>query len=299
MLLRNLCKEVALECLEEADVEEYLSMQLEAKTIPSGLSRTIHRNSGGNPLFMATIVQDMVNKGLIAESEGVLTLTAPVDKIYPGIPETLEQMLAIQLERLSPEVRRMLQSGSVAGERFSVWSVNAMLDESPVSIEGACHKLAGGHQFIRAIGIHDAADGSPSPHYEFRHDLYRQTLYRSLSGMDRVKLHLALAERLMPICTAGKRELASEIARHFEAGRDYIQATRCLVLTAENTRQRFSFRDLPRTFFGALWKLIGAAAIGRAAEVEIQILQRIGEAQFALGEMSDLASHLPRKPRCN
>ena len=33
-------------------------------------------------------------------------------------------MLEIQLERLSPEELRILQSASVAGERFSVWAID-------------------------------------------------------------------------------------------------------------------------------------------------------------------------------
>ena len=44
----------------------------------------------------------------------------------------------------------------------------------------------------------------------------------------RSKLHRSLGERLMAACTAGRRELASELALHFEEGRDYEQATRCL-----------------------------------------------------------------------
>ena len=152
-------------------------------------------------------------------------------------------MLEIQLEQLSPEDLRILQSGCIAGERFSVWAVAAMLDASPASIEEACDRLASRQQFIRSVGIHKAANGAPSAHYEFRHSLYRQALYRSLSGLNRSKLHRSLGERLMPICDAGKPELASELALHFEEGRDYERAARCLMLAAENTAKRFSHRD--------------------------------------------------------
>ena len=51
-----------------------------------------------------------------------------MQEVYPGIPETLQQMLEIQLDQLNPEERRILQSGCVVGEHFSVWAVAAMLD---------------------------------------------------------------------------------------------------------------------------------------------------------------------------
>jgi DNA-binding winged helix-turn-helix (wHTH) protein/tetratricopeptide (TPR) repeat protein len=289
LVVRQLCREISIECLDEPDVADYVSKTFTPESIPTGFSRVIHQNSGGNPLFMVAIMQDMVNKGLIVEDSGRLILKAPVEEIYPGIPETLQQMLEIQLDQLSPEEQRFLQSGSVAGERFSVWAVAAMLDASPssiaASIEEQCDKLANRQRFIRSIGIHDAPNGAASAHYEFRHALYRQALYRSLTGLSRSKLHLSLAERLMPICNAGKPELASELALHFEAGRDYQRAARCLMLAAENTQKRFSYRDSIQVLRKAL-RLISGRETSSPFELEIQIHQRIGDTQFALGEMS-------------
>jgi tetratricopeptide (TPR) repeat protein len=238
---------------------------------------------------MAAIVQDMMNKGLVGKDQGRLILTAPLAEIDPGIPDTLQQMLETQFERLSPEEQRVLQSGSVAGERFSVWAVAAMLEASPASIEEACDRLANRQLFIRSSGVHAAPNGSAAAHYEFRHSLYRQALYRRISGLNRSRLHLSVGELLMPLCTAGKPELASELALHFEEGRDYGQATRYLMLTAENATRRFSHRDAIQILLHAL-ELVPALAPGTGLEPEIQILQRIGDLRFTLGEMSDSAA---------
>ena len=286
LLVRHLCREVAIERLEESNVADYLSRTLRTKNLPPGLANLIFTNSGGNPLFMVAIVQDLVKKGLIAEDGGQLSLTAPVQEIYPGIPETLQQMLEIQLDQLEPEERSILQGGCVVGEHFTVWAVAAMLGGVAASIEEVCEKLASRQQFIRSAGIHAAPDGSPSAQYEFRHSLYRQALYRSLSGMKRSKLHLSLGERLMPLCISGKPELASEVALHFEEGRDGARASRCLMLAAENTARRFSYRDTVRILRHAL-ELMDDLPPEVRAELEVPILQRIGDAHYALGEMAD------------
>ncbi|MEO8594870.1 MAG: AAA family ATPase [Candidatus Solibacter sp.] len=288
LLVRHLCHEIAVERLEESDVAEYLTKAFRTNSLPPGLANLIFKNSGGNPLFMVAIVQDLVEKGLIVEDGSQLSLTAPVQEVYPGIPETLRQMLEIQLEQLDPQERLILQAGCVVGEHFAVGAVAAMMGGGSAPIEDACEKLARRQQFIRTAGIHAAADGGLSARYEFRHSLYRQALYRSLSGLRRSELHLSLGEKLLPLLASGKPELASEVALHFEEGRDHARAAQCLMLAAENTARRFSYRDTIRVLRHALELAEGLPPEGRA-ELEAPILQRMGDAHYALGEMAESA----------
>jgi DNA-binding winged helix-turn-helix (wHTH) protein/tetratricopeptide (TPR) repeat protein len=288
LLVRHLCHEVAVEGLKEPDVADYLMKNFSVDSLPAGLANLIYRNSGGNPLFMVAIVQNMGSKGLIAVDRGRLSLTVPAEDVYPGIPETLQQMLELQLERLNPEELSILQSASVAGERFSVAAIEGMMDASGVLIEEVCDGLASRQQAIRSIGIHKAASGAASAHYEFRHSLYRQALYRGLSGLQRSKLHRSLGEYLMPICDAGKPDLAAELALHFEEGREYERAARFLMLAAQNATNRFSRRDSIQILRHAL-DLLRAFAPGTDPHVEIDILQRIGDTYYVLGEISHCA----------
>ena len=131
-----------------------------------------------------------------------MTPAAPIEELYPGIPETLQQMLEIQLEQLSPEDRNILQCGSVAGERFSVWAASVMLGDSRDFIEERCERLANRQQFIRSAGAQNSPNGSSSALYEFKYALYRQALLRSLSSPIRAQLHLHLHKLLLPISCA-------------------------------------------------------------------------------------------------
>lgn len=289
LLVHHLCHEIVMERLEEPDVSDYLTKTFVVESLPPGLADLVHQNSGGNPLFMVAIVQDMASKGLIAVDRGRLILTMPLREVCPGIPETLQQMLEIQLEGLSPDELHVLQSASVAGERFSVWAAAAMADRSPASIEETCDRLVNRQQFIRSLGAYDAPNGRPSPHYEFRHALYRRALYRSLPTLHRAQCHRSLSERLMPICAAGKPELASELALHCEEACDYERAARYLMLAAENAANRFSHRDSIQILRRAL-DLVRAHAPGSNPEMEVEILQRIGNTHYVLGEMSDSAA---------
>src|SRR5260370_41248383 len=159
---------------------------------------------------MTGIVRDIAERGSIVQEGGKWVLSGALQDIYPGIPETLQQMLENQFEQLSAEEQRILEPCSVAGERFSVWAAAAMLETLPTSIEETCDRLAQRQQFIRFVGIQNAANGADSVHYEFRHSLYRQALYRQLSRANRSKLHRTLDLPLMPSSTAHRTHLPSE-----------------------------------------------------------------------------------------
>jgi predicted ATPase len=142
LVMHKLCSEIALERLAVDDVARYLADEFSGSSLPGGLAELVHRHSEGNPLFMTAIVNDLVKSGLLAQQGGSWKLTAPLDQIVPEVPETLQQMLEIQVERLDESEQRVLKSASVAGRRFSAWAIAAMLDSGVAEIEDICEKFA-------------------------------------------------------------------------------------------------------------------------------------------------------------
>ena len=287
--VHNLCSEIALERLPEPAVAEYLATEFPNASLPPGLANLIYRHSDGNPLFMVAIVQDMIKKGLIANHEGEWTLTKPLEPIDLGVPQSLQQMLEVQFERLTAPEQRALEAGSVVGEHFSAWVVASVLEEEPDRVEDLCDELAARRQVINAVGVQQLPDGLVSAHYEFRHSLYRQAIYRRLAPGKLVRFHRAVAQGLNTVSGPGQRQLASEIAFHFESGREYEQAIRFLVLAAENAAARFAYRDCIQVLQHALG-LIPRIQAQLGAELESQILEFIGDAHYALGAMAESAA---------
>jgi DNA-binding winged helix-turn-helix (wHTH) protein len=101
LLLHRLCTELALEHLDESNVGDYLVAEFRGTDFPSGLDSLIYRLSGGNALFMTTIVRDMVDKGVIVEENGHWALSRPLADVAPAVPATLQQMLGAQFVRLN------------------------------------------------------------------------------------------------------------------------------------------------------------------------------------------------------
>ena len=288
LVIHNLGREIALERLEASDVAEYLAIRFTPGDFRKGFANLIYRHSGGNALFMVTILQDMVKKGLIAEADGVWSLTVPVENVEHSVPETLDQLIEAQFQQLSLAEQRILKTASVAGERFSVWAISTAVELEPAVIEEVCEGLTEKLQFIKCAGIHELPNGQISAHYEFRHSLYREVLYRRLSESNRSKLHGLLALRLQAFCDPCEQELATELALHFEGGRDYEQAARYLILAAENAAKRFAYRDAIEILRNTL-ELVLKLPTTRRADLEVRILEFIGDAHFALGALEESA----------
>src|SRR5262249_8940426 len=173
-------------------------------------------------------------------------------------------------------------------ERFPAWAVAdgpAELDD----VEQLCERLAERRLFIRTAGIGELADGTLSAYYEFHHSLYRQALYRRLSDVSRSKIHRLIGERLETVYGPATLALAPELAVHFEKAHQYERAIRYLMDAAGNAARRFAIRDS----LDVLQHAIGLASrlpADRRTPLEIQLLDRMGDAQSALGAMVDSAS---------
>jgi tetratricopeptide (TPR) repeat protein len=101
----------------------------------------------------------------------------------------------------------------------------------------------------------------------------------------------------MLICNSGSPELASVLAFHLGEGRAYEGAVRSFILAAENAVKRCSHREAVQILRRA-HELVPALEPVARPELEIKILQRIGDTQFVLGEMSDAAESYETAADC-
>lgn len=288
LLVHRLCHEISLEPLTESQVERFLAAEFPESDLPRQIAPVVHRRSDGNPMFMVAIVDQMRRKGLLASENGRWVLTVAPEHLDPGVPQTLQQLLEIQLDRLAPDDRNLLAAASVAGRRFSVWAVGAMLERNGADVEHDCERLSARHQFLGRAGTAELADGSESSQYEFQHALYREILYAQLSASQRRRFHSRLAESMEVLSSSAEQALASELALHFEEARSYTRAVRYLILSASNARRRYAHDDSIRLLRHAL-DLLAHVPAETAHDLRIQILERISDALYAQGEMMQSA----------
>jgi DNA-binding winged helix-turn-helix (wHTH) protein/tetratricopeptide (TPR) repeat protein len=287
LLVHRLSHEVELERLEEADVAAYIATEFAPGDLPAGLASAIYRYSDGNPLFMTAMLDHLVQQNVLCRRDGRWAMSIPIDQIDPAAPETLKQLLEMQLRYLTGAEQQVLRCASVAGQQFTAWSVNTMLAES-ADAEPTCESLAERQQFLKPAGPRQLPDGAASAAYEFRHALYREVLYRRLSPALRVEFHRRLARGLEKLRSPVESEMAAEIALHFEEGHEFEPAARYLMLASQNATRRYAHNQAVAVLEHAQ-ELLRTSAKDDRPDLTFQLWQRIGNAYYALGDMEKSA----------
>jgi DNA-binding winged helix-turn-helix (wHTH) protein/predicted ATPase len=236
------CEEVALDFLSEAAVGAYIAGRFPHATFPPALARVLHENTGGNPLFLVNVVDDLVTRGDVRDVGGRWTLAVPVDRIASDVPRTLWQMVEKQIERLTPDEQAILALGSVAGAEFSA-ALSAVDGIEAHTGEQCCETLARRGQFLRPMGVAAWPDGTVAGCYGFIHALYRNVLYARVSIGRRVGLHLRIGMRLERAHGPHAAHVAGELAMHFEQGRDFERAVHYRRQAAEGALRQHGYRE--------------------------------------------------------
>ena len=75
---------------------------------------------------MVTVVDEWARQGVLIKTEGQWQLATKVEELVVGVPESLRQMIEKQLERLTPEEQRVMETTSVIGEEFTTAAVRKL-----------------------------------------------------------------------------------------------------------------------------------------------------------------------------
>jgi DNA-binding winged helix-turn-helix (wHTH) protein/predicted ATPase len=278
--LHGCCEELPLDFLSAPAVGEYLARRFPRHRFPPELAVVLHRNTDGNPLFVVNTIDYLIAQGQLRELDGQAWLSAPVEEIALGIPETLAQMVQTHVERLTADEQALLAVASVAGAEFSaaVAPVDGIVTRDA---ERLCEGLARRGHFLRATGLAEWPDATIAGRYAFIHALYRDVLYRRLYLGQRVGLHLRTGELLERSYGRQAGEIAGELAMHFEHGRDFERAVQYRRQAGEQALRRHGYHEAAEHATRALELLKAQPESQERTQQELMLQVMLGSALTA------------------
>jgi class 3 adenylate cyclase len=183
---------LALEPLRAEQTRELVGSLTEG--LHEAVRQRIAERSGGNPFFAIELARSVAERGLLG-------LAASAD----GLPDTVHEAVLERLDRLTPAERVVLQVAAVVGRTFRPDMLRAITGEPPEGIETALGGL-----LARAL-IAPAEDGM----YTFRHILFRDVAYGTLTRGERIRLHARVAAWLESFASDRLDEFTELIAFHY------------------------------------------------------------------------------------
>jgi predicted ATPase/DNA-binding winged helix-turn-helix (wHTH) protein len=275
LLAHQLCHELALQPLGEAEIEAYFVQGSPESKLPKGFAGLVHRHSEGNPLFMVAIIDHLTDKGFVSRQHGDWSLNVPIDEIDLEVPESLGGMIEAQIERLSPAERTTLEAASVCGVLFAANVTAAATAIDDEQVEDLCDELSRRQHIIRRAGIHQLPNGKVSPSFEFLHALYREVFYHRQAPARRMRSHLRIGQRLEELYARNEIEVAAELAQHFEDASHWPGALKYLCLAADSAKRRYA-NDEATAILQHASGLLNKLGEPDRITYEIEILQRLG-----------------------
>jgi DNA-binding winged helix-turn-helix (wHTH) protein/tetratricopeptide (TPR) repeat protein len=291
LLTAGLCREVALDFLDEAAVVAFLAARFGGGRLPPALASRLHQRTDGHPLFLVHLVDDLVAQGVITGQAGMWQFSGdaaagaahPCNESVPGwlavldtqIPQTVRAMIEANLQRLDRAARHVLEAAAVAGVEFSAAAVAAATGTDVVHAEEVCDQLARRHRFLEARGVAEWPDGTAASHFRFVHELYHNVVYEQVPVARRVRLHQLVGLRLESAWDARASEEAAGLAMHFEMGRDWPRAVKYLRHAANAAARQYAHREAAHYLSRAL-SAVDRLPEPERAEHELDVLKHLG-----------------------
>ena len=269
-----------LPLLDAESVAAYLTARFSKQRFPGMLASWVHQHTDGNPLFLVTLVETLVARGVVTEDDGYWQLTGELEAVAVGVPEGLRPLLDQQLTRVSPEAQRVLEAASVVGVTFSAAAVAAALTTGLEQVEELCDALAQQH-LIRPAGMAIWPDGTTATRYTFTHALYQQVAYERCGVGRRAHLHQRIGRNLEAAYGAKADEIAAELAMHFERGRDVSHAVYYLRQAAENAARRHAHHAVVSVVTRAMELLTQLPDTRERIQHELTLRMALGPALMA------------------
>jgi tetratricopeptide (TPR) repeat protein len=234
MRAHRLCEEITLAALGADQLADYLNARFAPNDFAGELAVLVERQTEGHPLFATSLIEFLAERGDIAQTDERWVLARPLSELDLAAPEGVRSLIRKKIEALSKENRQALTYASVAGEEFLSTVVAKLLGLDDLAVEEQLDHMVRAHHLLQPRGEEELPDGALAIKYRFAHVLYQNVLYEDLVSKRRQLLHRQAGEQLLTHYGDQAPRIATQLAMHFERGRDFERAVEYLIHAGDN-----------------------------------------------------------------
>jgi DNA-binding winged helix-turn-helix (wHTH) protein len=230
--LHRLCDEIVLDPFAETEVADYIAQRSPSLARDEDFVRALHERTDGVPLFVSSVVTEVIER----TDEGA---HAQARLAAVAVPENLAAIIDHYVDRLGSEQRALLAAAAVCGVEFRVDTLARALERDIASVALGCDELMREHVWLAPPRAAEDSDVLEPP-YSFKHAMFRQVQYDRTPPSARTQLHRDVGAALERERAAGVAVPASELAMHWDRGRQPMAALRHYAEAAEAALLNFN-----------------------------------------------------------
>ncbi|MDD3803495.1 MAG: tetratricopeptide repeat protein [bacterium] len=241
------------------DSKDYISKQL-IFSPSNALIGKIFEKTDGNPFYIEQISLYLIENDILEIKNDEYSLKKDIEEIPHGI----NAIIIARIDRLTRELKEIVQNAAVLGREFEVEILSRMLsgkvNEKSLD-EGINEKIW--------LPLNQVK-------YIFKHNMMRDAAYNMQLKNKLRELHLIAGETLEKIHGSDKHKYA-DIAYHFERGDSFDKAQSYYKTAGFDAKQDFKNYDAEKYLLSAL-----KYTKDKSEKIEIRLM--LGEAYYQMGE---------------
>ncbi len=263
---------VELAQLNEEDARALLRLHLKLDPPNTALEDMLMAKVQGNPFFIESLVEGLVEEGLLEEDKGGRrVLRRSLQSIR--IPDSIQDVVLNRIDLLPEMEKLIVKVASVIGRIFSLDAVHALLPSS-IELGEAQRAMA----TLASLGLILLEMEEPYTCL-FKHIVIRDVAYNTLLVSGREDLHRRLARFLEEKAADKPVKPAGILAYHYLAGNDELKGLEYTLMAARSAKAQYANEEAIHHYNKAMEVLSTTSSLGGET-----ILQRTREVKQELAE---------------
>ncbi|GEM_PF-542780 len=247
--------------LTESDSANLVKSMLGVKEFPPGLLSRLMAETGGNPLFIESLMQSLVEEDLL-QYDGV-TWHIDMAKLS-HTPTNIREAAQRRLNRLDRDSLELLQWAAVMGQWLDL---DVLAEVCSLKSDDVFQIVAG----IARQHVLTVSDHLGQTVYRFSTDQMREVIYQTLSPSELAQRHQQVGQVLREFY--GDTEIAEQLAWHFEHSQDWELALRYAKIAADKARQVYA-NESAAQYYGRVLSYLNHQPTLADPELEYEILAK-------------------------
>ncbi len=194
----------------------------------------LHEQSGGNPLFVVTLLQQMFETGqLYVGSKGVWQTTTQGSI---SLPATLRETIENRLQRLNRSQRRIFDYCAVIGDAFNFRLLQTSAKQDEDGLLNILDELMDAGLIVEPRSL-------SKPEFMISHDRYTEVAYETIPAIRRKRMHLQVAEAIEAIGGSDHEKYYAALAHHFDKAEKPEPAAHYTALAGDRATAQFAISE--------------------------------------------------------
>src|SRR5262245_62139950 len=207
------------------------------------LKQLLVKRTEGNPFFLEESVRTLVEAKALVGERGNYSLVGAMESLQ--LPATVQAVLAARIDRLSPEVKWLLQSAAVIGKDVPFALLETIADQSQEELRRCLGALQAA-EFLYETRLF------PDVEYTFKHALTHEVAYGSVLQERRRSLHARIVQAVERLYPDRLTEHVELLAHHALRGELWEKAVEYLHQAGSKAAARCTYKEAASYFQQAL-----------------------------------------------